>query len=276
MSKMQTAGKSDKDIKAATEQSDFEQALLALRKKKEELSCAFETLKSKGAISMEDDESLNMLVDHCYSSLSEATVLVNRIFETDKEAFLESYTVLTQERNEISSIKDSVNLYVSHKWREEIVRQIELNNAVKEEVRSFSDKNEELARTVQALKEEGESTLEKAISSQKAVEESSNRYIAIAALLVSLLAIIFANISEFLSTATTWQSVVILNSSVLLAACVIFAIIENGHLFTLKILGTRADCRKIFKHQIVFNVFIGSLVILIAGVLIFAIWAINH
>lgn len=172
-------------------------------------------------------------------------------------------------------MKDAIILSISKRAVLDLSEQINQNNVLKGEIAHYNDENERIARNVDELSKKGASALRKAEDSRRAVEESSNRYMAIIALLVSLLAIIFANISEFLSAKITWESAVILNSSVLLAACIIFSIIENGHLFSLKVLGNEHEKHMITVHQVVFNILIVILSLLLISAMICGVYFSN-
>lgn len=244
------------DAKIEELKKSFDERMRYLEDKKQILSETLNSFKDKEEILLSDDELINSLIDECYLVLSELANMLNEIYSVDAELFLDYYGRLNSERANVSNLKDTAILFMSHKWREEITKQIQKNRELQNNIEQVAKTNSDLSSTIEAIKKESEETVQKAISSQKAVEESSNRFITIVALLVSLVAIIFGNISQFISTSISWNSVVIINSSILLSTALIFLIIENNHLFSLKILSSDQSLKSIKHHQIAFNIFL--------------------
>lgn len=263
--------KKDKSKTTDDIKKSFYDELSKYKNKKADLEKSFSSLNSKETITVFDDENINSLIDSCYSSISILSELCNELFDIDSDAFLKLYNELLLERNELSTLKDSITRVTAHKWREELEKQIERNQELQNNIQHYNEDNSQMAASIQDLKDKVDDTLRRAESSQKAVEESSSKFITIVALLVSLLAIIFGNLSQFISSKITWQSIVIVNSSILLSTCLIIAIIENIHLFSLKLLFAKDNVNKISRHQIIFNVFIGAAILVVASILIVAI-----
>lgn len=234
----------------------FDERMHSLEDKKQILSETLNSFKDKEEVLLSDDELINSLIDECYLMLSELTNILNEIYSVDAGLFLDYYGRLNSERTKVSTLKDTSILFMSHKWREEITKQIQNNRELQNNIEQVVKTNEDLSSTIEAVKKESEETVQKAISSQKAVEESSNRFITIVALLVSLVAIIFGNISQFISSSISWNSVIIINSSILLSTALIFLIIENNHLFSLKVLLNNQNIKVIKHHQVTFNIFL--------------------
>lgn len=235
-----------------------------------------ELLNIKDDVTIEDDERINELLDSSYRFLDNITSLTNEIYyfvvKDHNEEALTLYGDYLDAKNDLSKIKEKATDMLSKKWRENVYRQQKTTSDLLEEIKSQNNETSELKKDIVVLKNENDELYKNLSASQKSIADSSNRFITIVALLVSLLAIIFGNIIQFTKTDLSWQSVVIVNASILLSSCVIFTIIENIHLISLKGF-QKKDAESHIQRS--FNVVMFSIILIVSAVLVCSILSLN-
>ena len=256
-------------INLASIRRSFSKRLTALKKCNSDLSAYLELLKAQEEIETEDDKRISALLDASYDALSELTKELNKLneFVTEEgdsdatDAAIKLFDKYFDEKSNLSGLKESANELLSHKWREKIVKRYDATSELFEEVRQQNKLNDELRGDIDKL-------YKNLSDSQKTIAESSNKFITIVALLVSLLAIIFGNIIQFTKVDLSWQSVVIVNASILLSTCVVFTIVENVHLLSMRGFQTKNAKEGYNNHvQLYFNVVMIIVIVLLVIVL---------
>lgn len=255
----------------------FNNGLQSLRNSISALENGLELLGARDDITIEDDERINELLDSSYRYLDDVTGLTDNIYyfvitERNEKA-LSLYNEYLDVRNDLTKIKEKASDLLSKKWRENVYKQQRITNDLLEELRSQNNETSSLRNDVLILKNENDELYKNLSASQRNIADSSNRFITIVALLVSLLAIIFGNIIQFTKTDLSWQSVIIVNASILLSSCIIFTIIENVHLISLK--GFQSNDAE-NRIQLSFNIIMFVIVLILSAVLVCSVFSLSN
>ena len=223
-------------------------------------------------ISIDIDKEINGKLDECFEKITKLSSSIDK--ESYKNDYIQCLLKINFLKDNLSTKKESINSVLTFLWRQKINSEIEKINALHEENNQFIAKNNDLRDQLVGVQNNSKDMLAKINDTQHNINDSFNKYITIIALLVSLIAIIFGNVCSFISTSTTWQTVAILNCSLLLASCIIFTIVENIFILTSRISASEDASKKMKCHQIILNVTIGIICLaLIAAIVCILIYA---
>lgn len=242
-----------------------------IKTQKQEIEFKINQFKdSETEIDLKIDEDFNNAVANCFDLVSQTSDEINNHWDQIFTKHQDIINAHISEKNSLSLLKYTVDSCLSHKWRERLAKQANETKEILESIKSYDDKNEQMGQSLSSLIDENKKMKSDLEASQKIAENTTNRFMTIFALLVSLMAIIFSNIVKFSNSVITWESVVILNTSILIATCVVYMIIENVHLAPLRVFSDEPACKKISRHQITFNVVLSFILFVLVTILVVA------
>lgn len=201
-------------------------------------------------INLEIDNKISDLLDRCSEILKKEDKELNSNIDVNDPNWLKCYNSYSSLYKKFDSYRKSIDDALSHAWRSMLFEQTELNKKREEALNNSIMQINKLRDELVTVNSENEKLKKDLDITKSTLNSTSDRFITIVTLLVTLIAIIFGNIVQFVGdeNCLCWNSVVILNSSILLSSLVIFDIIENIQLFSVSLVSNE-DVKKQIKNQ---------------------------